>query len=244
MPHNIEGQQSNVERAVLALPAYGLRSRGQCLLMLEEAGELAAMQGAGVLLVGHAGSELWPVFSTSPEYLDAHPDALDRWSVRVGSLLAERFSAQAVYPFGGPPYAPFQRWAARAEGLGNSQLGMSIHAEYGVWHAYRFALLFPRADLIDTSESLSYVSPKLSAICSACDAKPCVAACPVSAFSDEGYDVDACAHYLFDNDKSDCQRNGCLSRRACPVGQTYTYEAAHAAFHMAAFVDARKLKKE
>ena len=41
-----------------------------------------------------------------------------------------------------PDMPPFQRWALRAEAVYASPLGILIHPEYGLWHAYRAALLF------------------------------------------------------------------------------------------------------
>ena len=56
--------------------------------------------------------------------------------------LARSVGAMALYPFDGPPYRPFQRWAMRAEPVAPSPLGLFIHPEYGLWHAYRAALVF------------------------------------------------------------------------------------------------------
>lgn len=57
--------------------------------------------------------------------------------------VAEALGATAVYPFQ-PPWQPFQRWAMRAEDVQSSPLGILIHPDYGLWHAYRAALLFDR----------------------------------------------------------------------------------------------------
>lgn len=95
-----------------------------------------------VVLVGSIGGSLWPAFRASPEYGDGLPDALDRWSRRVLTAVAEALEAEMVFPFGGPPHYPFQRWAERAEPVAPSPLGLLIHPEHGLWHAYRGALLF------------------------------------------------------------------------------------------------------
>ena len=67
---------------------------------------------------------------------------------RGGSSMASRptVGAAPIYPFGGPPYWPFQRWAQRAEAVFPSPLGILIHPEYGLWHAYRAALACCRID--------------------------------------------------------------------------------------------------
>lgn len=186
-----------------------------------------------LVLVGNAGSALWPVLSASEEHQDGQPDALDRWSLRVGLQYAEQFGGHAVYPFAGPPHHPFLEWAQRCQGLRASRLGLSIHPEYGLWHAYRFALLF--------RVPLSTVPPHLphSDICAQCVSQPCLRACPVGAFSEAGYDVDTCVGFLNANPEASCHRAGCAARIACPQGAEYRYEPAHASFHMAAFVRAR-----
>ena len=66
---------------------------------------------------------------------------LDTWSREVIGEVAEEFGARAVSP-SDRPYLPFQQWAMRAEGLRPSPLGILMHPEYGLWHAYRGALLF------------------------------------------------------------------------------------------------------
>ena len=101
---------------------------------------------AGVVwMVGVVGSEHWSNFSASPFFTDGLPDPLDRWSQAIGDELAARWGGRALYPFTGPPYWPFQQWATRSEPLQNSPLMLRIHPSYGLWHAYRFALVLPDA---------------------------------------------------------------------------------------------------
>lgn len=94
-----------------------------------------------LLLFGNVGSSLWPAFSHSSEYRDGAPDPLDRWSRRMGRTLAHAWSGVALFPFDGPPWHPFGQWAQRAEPMHPSPLGILIHPEYGLWHAYRFAVV-------------------------------------------------------------------------------------------------------
>ena len=97
---------------------------------------LADGRPAGTLvLLGNVGGSLWARFSAAPEFADGDPDPLNRWSERVIGALAEAFHAQALFPFGGPPYRPFIAWAKRAEPVSESALGMLIHPEHGLWHA-------------------------------------------------------------------------------------------------------------
>ena len=117
--------------------------------------------------------------------------------------------------------------------LGWSPLGLNIHPTYGLWHAYRAALLFPVA--FDLPVPRSGAHP-----CDSCLAKPCLSACPVHAFSPAGYDVPACAGHLKTSRGEACMSRGCLARHACPVGQGLGYAPAQAEFHMRAFLVARQ----
>ena len=114
------------------------------------------------------------------------------------------------------PYPPFQQWAMRAEGLKPSPLGILIHPVYGLWHAYRGAIAFDHEILIQEAQEQSHP-------CDLCIGKPCLSACPVNAFSGEGYDVAACRSHLATEAGGECMGGGCLARLACPVGRDYVY---------------------
>jgi len=90
-----------------------------------------------LVLVGNVGSGLWAVFAQSGEANDGAPHPLNRWTQRVLDRIAAEVDAAPLFPFGGPPYLPFQRWAMRAEPVAPSPLGILIHPDYGLWHAYR-----------------------------------------------------------------------------------------------------------
>jgi len=185
-----------------------------------------------LVLVGNTGSQSWPAFQRSPEHRDGHPHPLDRWSERVITALARELGAHALFPFKGPPYHPFLRWARRAEPVAPSPLGMLIHPEYGLWHAYRGALVADRR-LHDLPPRLDRDAPCLS-----CPDQPCLSACPVDAFGAGGFDVDACAGHL-QAGPNDCLDQGCLARIACPAGKAFQYVREQHRFHLAAFLRAR-----
>jgi len=188
---------------------------------------------AFVVLAGNVGPGMWRAFAASPEYLDGEPDPLDRWSRRVLDDVAAELGGpgvcQTVFPFDGPPHFPFQRWAQKAETVFPSPTGPLIHAEYGLWHAFRGALIFSTPPLSPRTELTA--SP-----CLACADQPCLTTCPVEAFSAEAYDVPACVAHLQTIEGTDCMATGCRARRACPVGRDYAYAPAQAAFHTAAFL--------
>lgn len=183
-----------------------------------------------VLLIGNAGPAQWQAMS---EALKPGADPMNRWTQDTVGPIAEEFGAKALYPFGDPPYYPFQRWAKRAEDVASSPLGILIHPDYGLWHAYRAALCFE--DQIPIPVNAGRPSP-----CETCADQPCLSTCPVGAFTvDQGYNVPDCADHLRTPDGSDCLGEGCRARRACPIGVDYRYMPEQAAFHMHAFLRAR-----
>lgn len=181
-----------------------------------------------LVLIGNAGPDMWrAVAGQMPD----DPNPMDAWTKRVIDKIAAEFDARAAYPFQGPPYYPFQQWAMKADNVFQTPIGPLIHPVYGMWHAYRGALLF--GGYIDLPDRPDIKSP-----CDTCADKPCLTSCPVSAFSANGYDVPACRSHIGSPDGADCLGNGCRARRTCPVGQDYIYEPAQAAFHMRHFLNA------
>ena len=190
---------------------------------------LANGQATGTLLmVGNAGPAMWSAFSASPQATDGQPHPLNRWTRQHVDAIAQAAGGVALYPFDATPVWPFQRWAARAEPVFPSPLGLLIHPQYGLWHAYRAAIL--------VAPDLQLPAPAPSASpCASCADKPCLSACPVGAFSTKGYDVPVCASHLTLPAGQDCRGGGCLARRACPVGLDYAQAPAQNEFHMQAF---------
>ncbi len=186
-------------------------------------------RAATVVLFGFVGSRGWPTFAASAERADGRPDALDRWSQRVIDAIGARTGAIGLYPSHGPPWLPFQRWALRAESLHFSPLGILIHPDFGLWHAYRGALAFQTR--LALPEPVQRPSP-----CSTCIARPCLSACPVAAFQPDQFDRRACAGHVAATEGADCLQRGCRARRSCPVGADHRYAADQANFHMAAFL--------
>ena len=226
-----------------ALAQRGLHLRGSWRPD-PEADQLPLLPGGGsagvVWMVGVVGSEHWSDFSASPFFTDGLPDPLDRWSQAIGDELAARWGGVALYPFTGPPYWPFQQWATRSEPLQNSPLMLRIHPSYGLWHAYRFALVLPGSPPVNLVATTAPPSSGLGSLCLQCDGQPCLQACPVSAFDGTSYRVDDCLGWLQQPGGEPCMQQGCLARRACPVGAAYRYPSDVAAFHMTAFASLRR----
>lgn len=185
---------------------------------------------ATLVLLGPAIPAMWECFAAGPEYSDGAPNPLDRWSRRVIGALAERLGATAQFPFGGPPYAPFLRWARRGEGARPSPVGMLVSQSRGLWMSYRGALAF--------RETLTLPPVRHANPCLGCPA-PCLAACPVGALGGgTAYDIPACTAHVAGPDGNRCRETGCLVRHACPAGADAALPEAQSRFHMTAFLSA------
>jgi hypothetical protein len=219
---------AEVETVFAAITQAGLVPRGAFLLDdRERTGALADLRT--IVLAGMTGREGWSAFAASPEASDGLADPLDRWSRRVIEALAHELGGRALFPFGGPPFWPFQQWARRAEPVHPSPIGVLIHPRYGLWHSYRGAL--------GLSEAVAIPQPAVApSPCESCTGRWCLSACPVGAFWDAGYDVAACAGHLRSAAGADCMGLGCRARRACPVGAEHAYWPEQANFIMRAFL--------
>jgi hypothetical protein len=219
---------AEVETVFAAIRRTSLVPRGAFLTAdSDRVGKLADIRT--IVLAGMVGRGGWDAFAASPEASDGLADPLDRWSRRLIESLARELGGMALFPFGGPPFLPFQRWAQRAEPVHSSPIGLLIHRYYGLWHSYRGALGFHEE--LAVPEPAAVPSP-----CVSCTGRWCLSACPVGAFSNAGYDVAACAGHLRSAAGGDCTGGGCLARRACPVGVEHAYGPEQAGFHMRAFM--------
>lgn len=177
-----------------------------------------------IALLGPDGPAFWPVFTASPEYADGAPDPLDRWSTRVIGGIAERLGVPALFPFGGPPWHPFMTWALRSGRFFAAPVPLLVHDTHGLMASFRGALALPEP-----------CTPSLQpSPCESCAGQPCRTACPVAALVPDGYDVPACRTHVTAPEGTAC-RDGCLVRRACPVGRGLR-PVPQSAFHMRAFL--------
>jgi hypothetical protein len=231
--HGQDGAARGLNRVHYETIATGLRGLGLIARggFHPEAADGVPGNPVVLVMIGNAGPAMWPVFARERT---PGPDAMNRWSRRHIDAVAAQLGARALYPFDGPPWYPFQRWAQRAEPVFPSPIGMLIHAEHGLWHAYRGALAFDCA-IEGLPEQGDVTSP-----CESCADKPCLSTCPVAAFDGRAYDVPTCAAHLRRPEGADCLDLGCRARRACPVGRDAIYLPEQAAFHMAAFLGSRE----
>ncbi len=185
------------------------------------------LEGGTLLLLG-AGPGFWDNFRRAPEAGDGAPDPIDRWSRRVVGALAEALGARALYPFGGPPHAPFVDWALKSGRAFQSPTGMLVHDTVGLMISYRGALHFPREEPIP--------AVRAPTPCDSCAGRPCTTACPVGALSGaRPYALAACHAYLDTPAGADCMTRGCAVRRACPLSDGAARRPDQSALHMKAF---------
>lgn len=178
-----------------------------------------------ILLLSPDEPAFWAHFQSSPEAADGQVDPLDRWTVAAAARIKQAVpDATALFPFGGPPWQPFIQYSQRSGRTWQSPVGLLVHDTMGLFASFRAALTVP----YHVEQPAHQAQP-----CPDC-AQPCLSACPVKAFSDGSYDVPICKSYLNSSDGAVC-RDGCLVRRACPVGQGRR-KPAQSAFHMKAFM--------
>jgi hypothetical protein len=236
-----KGNIAELSDLAAALQRHGMLIRGGFALTEDDERSLvgfpdleSATRGRSLVLIGNAGPALYEAFFAAAETTGqtAGDNPLDDWTRRIVMPIAERFGARAAFPSDGPPWLPFQRWAMRAEGVKASPLGVLIHPDFGLWHAYRAALVFDR--VLDLRPAPFRAHP-----CDTCVAQPCLSTCPVGAITGQGYAVDNCAEHVGSRAGQACRSIGCLARRACPVGADHRYPDRAMAFHMAAFLRGR-----
>ncbi len=188
-------------------------------------GELDLPKGTRtLLLIGPAEPGYWAHLRAQAEW--GGPDPVDRWSRRVIGGIACDLGAKALFPFGGPPWHPFQRWAMRSGRAWESPVRLLVQAEQGLMVSFRGALALKQV--------VADLPPPVARPCDSC-AKPCLAACPVGALTRVGYDLPRCHGYLDTGPGQDCMDQGCAVRRACPLSQTYARMPDHSAYHMRQF---------
>ncbi|QYK42548.1 MAG: ferredoxin [Paracoccaceae bacterium] len=179
-----------------------------------------------VLMVG-PGAGFWPHLTAAAEWQDGAPDPVDRWSRRVVGRIACDLGAKALFPFGGPPWHPFQTWAMRTGRVWESPVRLLVHDAQGLWVSFRGALALKAA--------IDLPPPPAAAPCETCAGRPCLTACPPGALTGAGYGLAECHGFLDRRAGADCMGRGCAVRRACPVSQLYDRMPEQSAYHMGQF---------
>nr|WP_252734461.1 ferredoxin [Octadecabacter sp. B2R22] len=176
--------------------------------------------GYTMILLGPADG-FWDYVTEHPAFTGDNP--LDAWSLAAISDIAKHLDAQAVFPFGGPPFNPFIAWALNSGEAWQSPVGLLVHKDAGLLVSYRGALRFTGQIELPKQST----SP-----CDTCTTRPCLTACPVSALGPNSYDVQGCKAHI---ETDAACRAACRVRMSCPISQSYPRDPAQTAFHMEAF---------
>ena len=193
----------------------------------------------GVMVAGSAN--MWQKFIATRQFDDGKPDPLNRWTGKVLDEIASEFGAKLKLPFE-RPFSPFQAWAMKAAQLTQSPLGILMHPRLGLWFGLCGVLFFQVNVKNQEVEKLIQQRQQTNDICQKCLRKPCLSACPVSAFGKNSLDVSDCFSHLDRVQNSqispDCLQEGCGARSACPVGIENKYSNKQLRFHMRAYYKA------
>ena len=226
-----------VARAAAALAPSGLILRGGLNFPQGEPvpDGPAGRPARAVLLVGNGGAAYWRHFSRWRAEQPAETvNPLDEWSRLAIGQAAAAIGGRVAMP-NDRPYLPFQQWAQRAEGLKPSPLGLLMHPRFGLWHAWRGALLLDVEIPLEALQKLNQIAAEPIHLCDLCVGKPCLNACPVSAHAVEGFAYQACLAHVRGPGGAACRDGGCLARNACPEAAEWRYPAEVQAFHQRAF---------
>ena len=210
----LSGAGRTLYRAVVAaVERTGLRIRGG--FHPEAADAVPRLrtgeEAATLILVGNVGSSLWEGFAGSGHAgRSEHP--LDEWSREVVSALARECGAEPLFPFGGPPFLPFIRWAERADTVWPSVMGPLIHPPFRPVACVSGALSFARRVDLPPRE------PAGARPCDECPDRPCLIPCPVGAVRDGAFDAAGCAAWLGGSAAVRVPRSG-VPRPACVPGR-------------------------
>jgi hypothetical protein len=180
-----------------------------------------------LVVVAHGGRRMWEAIEEEKavgRMAADEPHPVDTFTARASRefvrLHLSDVETRPIFPR--QPDAPHFPIQGLGEWLGwvhPSPLGIGISATYGLWHAYRFALVTTAA--LEPTPRLEAASP-----CDSCESKPCIRACPPGAVKESRhrmatFDVRTCAEFR-SRDDSPCAEI-CLARFACPVGREHRY---------------------
>lgn len=200
----------------------GLEAAGFVVLDAHSAGDRTEVA------VGSAGQPFWDHVSQSQEWREGHSDPVNAYTARtISPLLRADGSEEVIFVFDDDAPNFVELWPQTFSRLAQSDLGLMIHPDYGLWLAARAHIILHQATPgIDSGESFDP--------CNTCADKPCLSACPIEAFpAPQTFDYRACAAHLMS--KPACFSGGCDARAACPYGQSWQLPKDQAEYHQNRF---------
>ncbi len=187
--------------------------------------------------VGSAGQTFWDAVTASPEWHANPNDPVDAFTRRaIKEALAGYPEAQITFVFDADAPNFVVLWTQTFARIAQSDLGLMIHPEYGLWMAARAHVVLPRAQeaIVEDDSHKSMINKLQFDPCASCRDKPCLSACPVGAFTaPKTFDFQACADYLLRNPR--CFSAGCDARASCPYGQSWQLPPDQAHYHQNRF---------
>lgn len=175
-----------------------------------------------LLLTGHGGRLFWEKLQEAGMET---ADPVDTFSTQLTQQFISDYLGNPphllLYPSGDylVPLTQLGEWAGWSH---PSPIGQGISAEFGVWFAYRTAVLvngnFPTTPRLQTN------SP-----CQSCADKPCVTACPAGAVQADGFQMSPCINFRLRTHSPCADR--CLARMACPVAPEHRYTLPQIQYH-------------
>jgi hypothetical protein len=212
-----------------------------------------------LFLLGHGGRSFWQALQSAGMQ---GSDPVDTFVISQVKYWLDTYIGQVdymvIYP-NADLLAPLIKLGTLAGWHHPSPLGLGINAQYGLWFAYRAALLID-AELPITHALPSHQSPtdrhtatqnnlaekiSTSDLCEFCDeltplssrspctdciAHPCVSACPAEAVNfPHPFQVDRCMLWRHNPD-SPC-RDYCFARMACPIAHQHHYTTEQIRYH-------------
>lgn len=175
-----------------------------------------------LLLIGNGGPAFWRQLSARGLSGADPVDRYSRWQVE--RLLTDYWGAPRVrwlYP--DPTPVPLQQLGALAGWHHPSPLGIGINERYGLWFAYRAAVLVD----LELPPSVPWGG---SSPCASCSDKPCIRTCPAGAAATGQVFAVARCHPYRHAPQSPCAAT-CLARLACPVAPEMRYSDDQLAYH-------------
>ena len=175
-----------------------------------------------LLLTGHGGRLLWQKLQ---EVGMETADPVDTFSTQLTTQFITDYLSNPphlmLYPFGDylVPLTQLGEWAGWSH---PSPIGQGIHAQFGVWFAYRTAVLV-NGDFPTTPR------PQTTSPCQGCVDKPCISTCPAGAAREDAFHISPCVNFRL-GDNSLCA-DRCLARMACPVAPQHRYTLPQIQYH-------------